>query len=97
MQPTLATGEAATAGEAIGLAAGLAIGDAAAIGEAAGLAAGEGDAAIAGEAAGAVVGLPVGAAVGAAVDPPPQAVSSSGATRVTQPRKAARREIRAGR
>jgi len=107
MQPKLAAGEATAAGDAIGLAAGLAIGEAAAAGEAAGLAAGdaavctagEGDAtadAAVGEAAGVAI-VPTGATVGAAVDPPPQAVSRrSGATRVTHPCNATRREIRVG-
>jgi hypothetical protein len=86
MQPTLTPGDAAVIGEATGLAAGD---DEAPI---TGDAAGEG-AEAAGDAAGAVVDLLVG---GAAVDPLPHAVSSkSGATLVTHPRIAARREIRA--
>src|SRR5688500_17785679 len=86
MQPTLTPGDAAVIGEATRLAAGD---DEAPI---TGGAAGEG-AEAAGDAAGAAGDLLV---VGAAVDALPNAVSSkSGATLVTHPTIAPRREIRA--
>ena len=85
--------DAAATGEAIGLAAGLAAADA--TGLAAGLRAGDAEAGdAAGEAADAVVGLLAEVAVGMAVVPPQAVSSSNGATPESQPRKAARREIR---
>ena len=93
MQPSATPGEAATIGEAIGLAAGEAVtivigdaaGDADGVTPVIGLAAGDGVTLVigeeaadaAGDDAGAVVGLLVGAAVGGAVWLPAQAVSSS--------------------
>src|SRR4051812_36220849 len=103
MKPTLAARDAAVTGDAIELVAGLPLGDAVMTGEAAGEAAACGDgeaveiaAATVGDAAG-VAMVPTGAIVGAVAVAPPQAVSNnSGATPVTQPCRAARREIRAG-